>query len=741
MARTSKPNSSKNTLHLTQQCLIEYCRTGISRFLADLRDTINQQLLITNLHDRSALLATLKVTENDSEGLRSNYILHDALAETFTHAGQRVNLNRPETLSRAENLTLETKLTTEINTLLTSATEKQNHLHNGPLFALKLRRESLLSARRQADASTKGSTDNAALPFTPEELSEPFRKWLEQLDVPDQGKPVLAQRFAEAFFAELDQLYDELNQIFIDAGVLPNFKPKSRKSNSTDQAHKDNVRSTEYTDEQAANDRITQSGLFESYQRQAQWHNQLAPNPAQRRQIIDQTQPALSKNQLINLINEQEQLLQDPIQLSSALRGLNSNVRETQYALDCVDYFLDTLEEDKSLAPHLKTALTSIHAPMMRLALIDESFLSNPQHVARELIETIVDYCEFWEEDSPRAPHNNAIETNVQRILEHIRTITPIEDPGNRSFYREELEIFAQRLQELERRAELSIRRQEERFIGEQKIIEKRFVAEAFIQHRTTRKKIPRPVINFLNEEWLEVLVFALIQDNAQQDRSDGIPSYWNLYSPVVLEILEMIKPVPEPDNHPYDEARRNKLLTTVSRGLRDIGLANSQISELTGMLEACAKLAQDHAKQLLEEPPARDKSETQQELSSSRGNLFADVTEPLPENSGQAQTSALKQIRRLDAGSYLKMQTSAGNWALLKVIQTNLKTNAMLVSTRNGIRVGNYQFAELAAMLKQKKLKIVSEHSMDMPVFERMFARLAQSSQAREASEAEREH
>ena len=692
---TRSPQQTSRTLANARQLIDSYCKDGLAAFRDAYCRSFDQQLLSSTLQQRGDLNAALNMANKNFSKLESKYLFHDQQSGTLGKQPEQVDV-------KAEKLCLESKEATELNTLFTRAINRQNSRLQSSLFALKLRRDSAVSSIK--------STEKHLL-LSPEELLEPFKRWLNECELPHQGAYLLAGQFVENFFKELHSLYEELNQQFIDAGILPNFKPRAKRREDTGKT-KDELNDAESSADSKRED------LYDSYTRQAALHTQLAPNPAQRKQVIDQSQPILSKNQLLNLIREQEQRYQDPMELSLALGRLNSNVRETQYALDCVGYFLDTLEEDSALAPNFKAEIKSIHAPLMRLALVDESFLSNPQHVARELIETIVDYCEFWDVDGEQSQLNSNIESDVQRIVEHIRVTTPIEDPKNHPFYISELETLIERLQVLERRAALSILRQEERFIGEQKLIAKRFIAKEFIRNRIKQYKLPRPVLEFLDNEWADVLAYALIQDDANSSNKRKSNQSWPRYSILVEKLVELIQPETDETVARSKSESKHGLFTKVREGLQAISLAPPRIEKLVSMLDTCSRFANENAEQLL--APDND-------AGSQKEQIFSNVTQPVePSSDNNIDTKALRQIRRLDPGSYLRMQTSAGNWALLKVIKTSPKTNSLLISTKNGIQVGTYQFDELALKLQQSQLQIVVEQGMDLPLFERMFARFA---------------
>ena len=712
MSETPVTPQARNALASAQAKVAAYCREQLNCFREHIGDYIDQHLEASTLQKRADLKITRQTAIEKFSTLEALYqnTLNTASINNQTNVP---NLSFSETALSPSEIKLESKETTEINALFSSLIGKQDRIHQGPLFALRLRKQSAIGeTNNRSNLLPQASDDGASPRFSPEELTKPFRSWVGDISLPHSGVVILIELFKQSFFLHLDRLYDDLNQVFIDAGVLPNFKPRSH----VEHEHQSNApHSVETNAEQ--NHKTARLDLVDSYARQTNLHAMYAPALSERTQIIDKTRPALSKEQLLDFINNQEQAHENYHKLSQSLAGLYSNVRETQYALDCVGYLLDSLEHDTSLAPQFREEIQSIHAPLMRLALIDESFLSNPRHVARELIETIVDYCEFWDEQQPISSHNSNIREDVQRLLKHMRQTTPIDDTENHLFYQQELHTLANRLQTLEKRASLSIQRHRERFIGQQKYAEKEFIANEFVRNRLIKQKAPRPIADFLAQEWAQVLTNALLQTSNQRQKAPN--SDWQRYSSLVDDILALIKPDRKRQLSELQSPRVDAIYSTLEQGLKTINIESQAIDRHREQLNTCAELAIKNAEMLLAASTNH----------STENAPYQNITRPVPARekhaSGkrEAMPEALKQIRRLDAGSHLRMRTSAGTWALVKVIQTHLKTNSLLICSKNGINIGTFSFDELAIKLEYSELHILSDRDLDTPLFEKMFA------------------
>jgi len=97
-------------------------------------------------------------------------------------------------------------------------------------------------------------------------------------------------------------------------------------------------------------------------------------------------------------------------------------------AIECVEILFEYILNDDGLHDSVKSLLSHLHTPLLKLALLDETFLSNPKHDARQLVNKLITAGENWITDDTSTENNiyQHMQSVVKKILQTLITIIAI---------------------------------------------------------------------------------------------------------------------------------------------------------------------------------------------------------------------------------------------------------------------------------------------------------------------------
>lgn len=186
---------------------------------------------------------------------------------------------------------------------------------------------------------------------------------------------------------------------------------------------------------------------------------------------------------------------------------------KNMYTIDMVGMLFDYILADENLPDSIKTLLSHLHTPFLKLAFIDESFFENKDHKSRLLLDSLADAGANFVGHDGTSQYNmyNEIKAVVQRIVKD---------------FKHEVNLFAEVLMEftlLKKRIthmhNLRERNSIEKKHGQEKHGQAKAIARQEIKKRIEGKRIPSAIINFLSP-WFVYLTFLQLKDEKDSKQS-----------------------------------------------------------------------------------------------------------------------------------------------------------------------------------------------------------------------------
>lgn len=252
----------------------------------------------------------------------------------------------------------------------------------------------------------------------------------------------------------------------------------------------------------------------------------------------------------------------------------------TQNDADTVDlvgmvfrYMLD----DPNLNDAVKSLLSHLHTPYLKLALMDKTFLDNYQHSARVLLNTMAEVGGKWVKSEADRNVLPKIKTIVETILKGF-----VDDP---SIFDRLLEDFSRFKENLEKRSRMVEKRNTESQQGLEKLELSRQQAADEINARLDQEDIPEKVSDLLRKPWTDFLAFNLLRHG-----DDSLT--WQAALKVVDGVVWSIHPTAVANNKSDFQRHQADLEQSVSAGLSTIGYDSDASKGLLNALKEAQELA-----------------------------------------------------------------------------------------------------------------------------------------------------
>jgi len=465
-----------------------------------------------------------------------------------------------------------------------------------------------LTTRLNAVISKK--LDDKNNPLGPRLLCEQFLAACEGLGVEIRVKLIILKLFEKHVLGDLDQLYADANQQLVEAGVLPELKsapPVRRQPGRSPAGAARNARE-EGAERGAAPAGYADEGVQEVFGALQELLSQVRGSAVLPRREIPADAVPISSNDLMRLLSHLQQhfpvggqQVSDDYDLRNQLEGLLTRVSAKsgkarvvgevdEDVINLVAMLFEFILDDRTLPDSLKALIGRLQIPMLKVAVLDKTFISRGSHPARRLLNEIATAALGWnaQGDEQRDALYQRIEQVVQRLLNDFT-----DDPA---IFADVLAEFIAFTGDEKRRSELLEQRTRDAEEGRAKAELARQQVEQALNSRLLGKILPEVVVRLLQEGWSKVLQLTCLKHGAES-------AEWVSALAVMDDLIWSV----EPHESPEDRLRLLELVPSLLKSLRD-GLASAAIdpfvtSEFFSKLESVHVQAFQRFKREVAEP------------------------------------------------------------------------------------------------------------------------------------------
>ena len=489
-----------------------------------------------------------------------------------------------------------------------------------PLFALDQRLALLNNGQKLGEDSN---------PFGPQAIAQAFREALAPCPFPLQIKTILYMLFDKHVMQSLDSLYGALNQRLIDAGVLPNLKYNAQINPSVSRpaaakpeqpANKPPATGTPTTNagpalldlDLSAPPPSDPGALFSGLSSLLDEHRHSHPDApllGGTRSIVSfsprQASRTYSASELLAALNRMQQQsahelaqrlhkpqpveglkadLQQQLESHSSLPGDSKVADQEADVIDLVGMLFDFILDDDNLPHSCKTALSHLHTPYLKVALLDKALFTQHHHPARRLLNTMAQAGVLYGNEGDERGLLAKMHWVVERVIHGFN--------GDLGLFDSLIEEFNEYVVTLRHKVELRERRAVEAAKGRDRLLGAREQALEVIQGCVGQRDLPAIIRNFLELTWADVLVFMLLRHGEQS-------AEWQRACEVAEQLAWSGTPLSDDDKQRLQEMRV-PMLSDLRKGLELLGGYHEDgIRRLLQDLVACQHAVQAKQPQL----------------------------------------------------------------------------------------------------------------------------------------------
>jgi len=598
------------------------------------------------------------------------------------------------------------------------------------------------------------------IPACPAHVASAFQEAAKVLELDKQILLIFYFLFGKYVLNDVRSIYQSLNDELIEAGVLPNLKlsglvPPSAKSGTTGAREPDAAAQTQQGDgaeeadtgPSASAPATSASGLGEELFQSI--HDLLtarrAADPAYRHhpevsgqgggrellsapaiaQAIHSLQPSTQADYLPD--PDSEDGIPQSIELDTHLiRNVRQTLeREQQKLLDELDREklpaadLDTIElvgmlfeqvlDEEGLANIAKALISHLHTPYLKVAILDRQFLKDEAHIARRLLNLMVDGGKRWidEEDLRRG-----IYYPMQEIVKTILS----EFKSELSLFDEMLYKLDQQLNELEQRARVLEERNQEAAKGRERLETARTRAREIIRERTAGRPLHPVLQRFLNHAWQDRLILMLLRNpDIEKNRE------WTSALAVIDSLARVTEARHSSKVKAWLEKNHDNLVKHIKAGLNSLG--NYHHPDSNALFKLIETVLQEPVAPEPGEGAGREGAEIAEPVIRSvageepKAEVVTPDTPQPPTLSAQEQ-QMMQELRKLKFGTWFELLDDTQTSRRLKLSWFSPITRKYMFVDRFGMQAYITPAESLATQLCSGKARIIK--SNDMPFVSR---------------------
>ncbi len=518
--------------------------------------------------------------------------------------------------------------------------------------------------QRMSVMSGGNKVDDSNNPVAPKPLCKAFQSTLAELDVDLHVKLLILKLFDKHVMAALDGLYDELNQMLIQAGVLPQLKHQSpvrrpgsagptmpgalpaaeappeefdpgTVPNMSAAAHAHAQAQSQFYSATAAAEAELQIELYNTVRSLLASRRAIAPNPGVQGvpgQAYAQVQagppaPSFATNDLVNaltILQSQTMAMSSPHapayasmtglvpaaqvkdDLVGQLQRLGSGEQHRVAAadedtIDLVGMLFEFILQDKNLPVQIQALLARLQIPYLKCAILDKAMFAKKEHPARLLLDELAQASLTWSEEADK---DNRFFDKVRSVVEAL--LKDFDDDVG--IFERQLREFREFVVSTKKRAEVAELRAAEAARGRERLQGARKTAAREILSRIETQKLPEVIRHILTRPWANVLVLTILRQ--------GEGSHpWKTSLRVADELVWAAMPKQTDAERARLRALTPELEKALRQGLAMVAYHENDVRQLLAELNRFYERQLDPAAPAYEEPlaeaPATEGSDT----------------------------------------------------------------------------------------------------------------------------------
>ncbi len=559
--------------------------------------------------------------------------------------------------------------------------------------------------------------------------------------------------FGKFVMGHLERLYDSYNQHLIDAGIFPNLKLEAPKN-----PYSPTIPATSKTDRQdgkaaaavhgsmAATGRAARGGhaggsaeeseislgeeVFNSIRQLMAERRRHDPHFAQHPDFNPNApaRPMVDSDTLVDTISsiqnsESQQFMPELVSSGKHVSSLEIDseileevrkrlIEEREKLFQGVDpntipsADLDTIELVGMLFEHVlnegalpnvaKALISHLHTPYLKVAILDHHFLIDSRHIARRLLNLMVESgCDWIEEDNLRRGIYYPMQEGIDRILHE---------------FSRDLDIFEQvyrklkkQLEDLEQKAKVVESRAQEAAKGRERLENARIRARRIIRQQTQDRRFHPTIERFLNHIWLDKMILMLLRDPEVEKSAQ-----WGEVISVIDDIIDLYEARGNPGRK--EELRKHlpDLQQRIEEGLSSMGdFHRPDLRAMFTMLDNLVSAESDL------EPVESISIEAPASAGFNQAPAASSLTPEKPTRKlTEEEKKVMEDLKQVQFGTWFELENDQQQPQRLKLSWYSPVTQKYMFVDKSGMQAKIIPVEELAKQIRLGKARILTTPS-----------------------------
>ena len=394
-----------------------------------------------------------------------------------------------------------------------------------------------------------------------------------------------------------------------------------------------------------------------------------------------------------------------------------------QQVIDVIMALFEHLMEDPNLPDAMRALIGRLQIPVLKAAMVDDSFIHNEDHPARRLIDELAQASVGWRDDGDRGENSlymqvkKAVDRIVHEYEEDIRLFDEV---------REEFVAWRERQ---ERRRQALEKRLAQEISGRERLEVARAQVDSLLR-QLIPQGLPEPALKILAGPWRKLLTILLLQEGEEG-------SNWRRAVNIARLMVEHLSGQRQGASREERMAQFSRIMGGIKRGFIFISLDRKQANQLLDALRGCfIELLQqpEQETQPLEPPSSVMASESEFGEPPEYPSTFADtemapsvLLNPREESAERERDEYDEQVANIPEGAWIRVEPEEGDESVeplvCKLMWRSQYTGTMVFVDGQGNKAAQFKEHELAERFRQGRVSLIED--AQAPLIERALKRM----------------
>ncbi|MBQ0725463.1 MAG: DUF1631 domain-containing protein [Cycloclasticus sp.] len=740
MRQTDKSNTQQANVSIHNKLLKESTKAlkpYLQKALAVHLEQIEQQLYdVSDAKASDAVSLDIKVLQKSSSYLSSLFI--DSVIKNILSFAAQSTVNTDNTFySSAKE-----KDWSGLQLLETDEVENQLLVDNYVSTNQSRLNELLYALQRRIECiGNKAELSSNKNPFGPSVLMNTYIELIKGESFSKEASKLLCQSFNQTVLLNIDDTLEEINALFIEAGILPKLPgPKARPGptkkivkNSLPQQEKKQIPSV--SDDHPCSEKqgtLIEPELYGSLKDMAKVYR-IHGGEKVASDGLTVSGEQLATTELINTLSDIQQHVGDGESTLQNIRlqigeKIQVNGQRRPYAeqddtlIDVVAMFFDVMLQDRHLPDTVRAMIAQLQIPILKVSMLDKDFFAKKSHPARRFLNAL-------------SQAGLGVSEKTKQIKSAI--FEKMEELVNRVLmeFSDDVEVFAELVEEFEifmdqQQRQIDLIEERSRKVtksSEQLELTKRQAAYE-IALRLTGQSIPEFIYTFLEDAWKDVLILALLRREKDPTESTDC-----------LDVLERLIASAVPSQNIKERQTIREGLPSLLKGLK-VGLDNisydfhQSLTFLKALELWHQKILAADSEGLDDDIPVAEEV-VLMDFEEVACDASADIDNALEleaELASMPNDKFSQYANTMQMGDWVNYTTVEGLVLRAKLSWKSEVTSRCLFVDNRGIKAMDIRVAELAEGLRQKTISLVGQEKT--PLVERVLTGMKNMMQSQQS-------